>query len=160
LIEHHFQPKDNRGAVPTHAKRNIVNAILYINETGAQWRMLPKELRAWKSVYDHYSNWNRGGALLKSGGRQRMDSTHVLAAVRKVNRLERVGETLRAAVNRLAVVVSEWLQRLALPCQCWVSRSRCGLPPSGWDEGRGAVTRRADGPSRAARRGCASDARA
>lgn len=34
LIEHHFQPKDNRGAVPTHAKRYIVNAILYINKTG------------------------------------------------------------------------------------------------------------------------------
>lgn len=93
--------------------------------------MLPKELPPCKSVYDHYSNWNRGGVFLKSDGRQRMDSTHLLAAVRMVNRLERVGETLRAALNRLAMVVSEWLQRLALPCQCWVSRSRCGLPPSG-----------------------------
>lgn len=59
LIEHHFQPNDNRGAVPTHAKRDIVNAILYINKTGAQWRMLPKEFPPWQTVYDHYSNWNR-----------------------------------------------------------------------------------------------------
>jgi transposase len=51
--------------------------------------------------------------LLKKRGRQRTDSTHVLAAVRVLNRLERVGETLRAALNALAVVASEWLQALA-----------------------------------------------
>ena len=48
--------------------------------------------------------------LLKKRGRQRTDSTHVLAAVRVLNRLERVGETLRAALNALAVVAPEWLQ--------------------------------------------------
>lgn len=35
--------------------------------------------------------------LLKSRGRQRTDSSHVLAAIRQVNRLELVGETLRQA---------------------------------------------------------------
>jgi putative transposase len=61
LIEHHFQPQDNRGAEPVHAKRDIVNAILYLSKTGAQWRMLPKSFPPWKTVYDHYSNWNRRG---------------------------------------------------------------------------------------------------
>ncbi|MBV9035350.1 MAG: IS1182 family transposase [Acidobacteriaceae bacterium] len=51
--------------------------------------------------------------LLKKRGRQRTDSTHVLAAVRVLNRLERVGETLRAALNALAVVAPEWLQTFA-----------------------------------------------
>lgn len=51
--------------------------------------------------------------VLKKRGRQRTDSTHVLAAVRVLNRLERVGETLRAALNALAVVAPEWLQALA-----------------------------------------------
>src|SRR3982751_2733377 len=51
--------------------------------------------------------------LLKKRGRQRTDSTHVLAAVRVLNRLERVGETLRAALNALAVVAPEWLQAWA-----------------------------------------------
>ena len=46
--------------------------------------------------------------LLKIRGRQRTDSTHVLAAVRVLNRLEQVGETLRAALNSLAVVAPEW----------------------------------------------------
>ena len=48
--------------------------------------------------------------LLKAHGRQRADSTHVLAAIRTLNRLELVGETLRAALNELARVAPEWLQ--------------------------------------------------
>jgi transposase len=48
---------------------------------------------------------------LKARGKQRTDSTHVLAAIRTINRLECVGETLRAALNSLAVVVPDWLRR-------------------------------------------------
>jgi transposase len=51
--------------------------------------------------------------LIKVRGRQRTDSTHVLADVRRLNRLERVGETLRAALNELAVMAPDWLQALA-----------------------------------------------
>lgn len=61
FIEHHFEPVDNRGAEPIHEKRQIVNAILYVNKTGAQWRMLPKDFPPWKTVYDHYRNWNGRG---------------------------------------------------------------------------------------------------
>ncbi len=51
--------------------------------------------------------------LVKPRGRQRTDSTHVLAAVRTLNRLERVGETLRATLNELATVAPDWLQAMA-----------------------------------------------
>ncbi|MEN8447581.1 MAG: IS1182 family transposase, partial [Cyanobacteria bacterium J06555_13] len=47
---------------------------------------------------------------LKAGGKQRTDSTHVLAAIRTLNRLEGVGETLRATLNDLATVAPDWLQ--------------------------------------------------
>jgi transposase len=47
---------------------------------------------------------------LKARGRQRTDATHVLARVRAVNRLECVGETLRHALNSLAVAAPEWVQ--------------------------------------------------
>ncbi|KPI01857.1 hypothetical protein OK006_7877 [Actinobacteria bacterium OK006] len=50
--------------------------------------------------------------LLRSGGRQRTDSTHVLAAVRTLNRMEFVGETLRAALEALAVAAPDWLSGL------------------------------------------------
>lgn len=48
--------------------------------------------------------------LLKARGRQRTDSTHIVAATRVLNRLECVGETVRRALNALAVVAPEWLQ--------------------------------------------------
>ena len=48
--------------------------------------------------------------LLKARSRQRTDSTHVLAATRDLNRLELVGETLRAALNDLASLIPQWLR--------------------------------------------------
>jgi transposase len=48
--------------------------------------------------------------LLKSRGHQRTDSTHIVAAVRSLNRLEIVGETLHAALNALAQVAPAWLR--------------------------------------------------
>ena len=48
--------------------------------------------------------------LLKARGTQRTDSTHILAAIRTLNRLELVGETMRYALNRLAVAAAGWLQ--------------------------------------------------
>ena len=50
-----------------------------------------------------------GLGLVKAGGRQRTDSTHVLGAIRELNRLELAGETLRAALEALAVAVPDWL---------------------------------------------------
>ena len=48
--------------------------------------------------------------LLKSRGKQRTDSTHIVAAVRSLNRLEIVGETLHDALNALAQVAPDWLR--------------------------------------------------
>jgi transposase len=62
----------------------------------------------------------REQGLVKARGRQRTDSTHVLAAVRGLNRLERVGETLRAALNELAAAAPEWLKTVAPPA--WYER--------------------------------------
>ncbi|MFY1678353.1 hypothetical protein [Streptomyces sp. WMMC905] len=51
--------------------------------------------------------------LLRAGGRRRTDSTHVLASVRSLNRMEFVGETLRAALEALAAAVPDWLAPLS-----------------------------------------------
>jgi hypothetical protein len=47
--------------------------------------------------------------LLKAGGKQRSDSTHVLAAVRDLNRLELAGESVRACVEAIAAAAPHWL---------------------------------------------------
>ena len=71
-------------------------------EGGAEERLLGKLLEACQA---------RG--LLKARGRQRTDSTRVLASIRALNRLELVGETLRATLNELATVAPDWLRRVA-----------------------------------------------
>ena len=46
---------------------------------------------------------------IKARGKQRTDSTHILANVRHLNRLESVTETLRATLNEIAKVNPKWL---------------------------------------------------
>src|SRR5262252_5580533 len=58
--------------------------------------------------------------LLKARGQQRTDSTHVLATIRGLNRLELVAETLRAALNAVATVAPDWLQ--AITPLAWYAR--------------------------------------
>lgn len=50
--------------------------------------------------------------LLKPGGKQRTDSTHVLAAVRDLNRLELAGESVRACLEALAAAAPDWLAQV------------------------------------------------
>jgi transposase len=47
--------------------------------------------------------------LITGGGKQRTDATHVISAVRDLNRLELAGESVRAAVEVLAAAVPDWL---------------------------------------------------
>jgi len=78
------------------------------------------EGRAETRLLDSVLGWCREQKLLTSRGRQRTDSTHVLAAVRALNRLEVVGETMRHALNNLAIVAPDWLSQHA-PSD-WVAR--------------------------------------
>lgn len=52
---------------------------------------------------------------LAGRGRQRTDSTHVLGAIRALNRLECVGEAMRHALNSLAVAAPDWLREQIQP---------------------------------------------
>jgi transposase len=58
--------------------------------------------------------------ILQARGRQRTDSTRVVMAVRSLNRLELVGETMRHALNTLAVEAPDWIRRQSEPA--WPER--------------------------------------
>ena len=58
--------------------------------------------------------------LLKGKHTQRTDATHVLAKIRRMNRLEMVGETVRRVLNDMAIVAPEWLRGHLQPQ--WVER--------------------------------------
>ena len=67
--------------------------------------------------------------LVAAGGKQRTDSTHVSAAVAALNRLELVGESVRAVLEALAAAHPDWLEsricvgdfarRYATPMTSW-----------------------------------------
>jgi transposase len=71
----------------------------------------------------------RDHGWLHARGRQRTDSTHVLAAIRAHNRVEAVRETVRHALNVLAEQAPEWLLQHVQPD--WAERYR-----TGWDDTR------------------------
>jgi len=60
-IERHFQRSDPRGSVSKHSKRVIVNAIIYVIRSGVQWRMLPKDMPPWQTVYNHFYRLQQRG---------------------------------------------------------------------------------------------------
>lgn len=53
--------------------------------------------------------------MLNARGKQRTDSTHIMVAIRLLNRLELVGETLHHVLNEIAVREPEWLKAWVAP---------------------------------------------
>ena len=56
-------PAGPAGRPAEHEKREIVNAILYINRAGCSWRMLPKDFAPWKTVYWYFQRWRKDGTV-------------------------------------------------------------------------------------------------
>ena len=77
---------------------------LRLVEAGAETLLLDRLLEVCKQ-----RGW------LKAGGKQRTDSTHVLARVRSLSNLECVGETLRAVLDDLAQLAPDWLVQQISP---------------------------------------------
>jgi putative transposase len=54
-------PKPNTRGRKQIDRRQIINAILYWNRTGCQWRYLPKEFPNWNTVYGIFRKWRSDG---------------------------------------------------------------------------------------------------
>ena len=46
---------------PPGDRRRVINGIFYVNKTGCQWRMLPKDFGPWETVYGILRRWRRAG---------------------------------------------------------------------------------------------------
>jgi transposase len=75
-----------------------------------------------EQLLNHLLTQFKARGLLKARGRQRTDSTHVLAAIRTLNRLEVVGETVRHTLNALSVEQPDWV-KAQVPTE-WYERYR------------------------------------
>jgi putative transposase len=45
--------------------RAVVNGIMYLVRSGCSWRMLPKDLPPYQTVYEYFRNWRRDGTLTR-----------------------------------------------------------------------------------------------
>ena len=48
---------------PPRYWRQLLNGILWVLSTGAQWRDLPERFGPWETVYGYFRNWRADGLL-------------------------------------------------------------------------------------------------
>ena len=54
-IKHLFERRNNTGKhLESQEKRQLVNAVLYLNKTGCQWRLLPNDFPNYSTVSSFY----------------------------------------------------------------------------------------------------------
>jgi len=75
---------------------------------------------AGEQLFNHMLKQLDEVGLLTGRQHQRTDSTHVVGAVRQLNRLEMVARTLQAALNGVAEVAPDWLRAWVEPI--WFTR--------------------------------------
>src|SRR6266542_1746058 len=56
-----FFPRCATGRPQKWERWQIINAIMYVNRTGCQWRMLPVNFPPWPTVHYYYWRWQRAG---------------------------------------------------------------------------------------------------
>jgi putative transposase len=58
-------PVNTTGRPREVSMREVLNAIFYLNRSGCQWDMLPHDLPAKSTVYDHFKQWKADGTWQK-----------------------------------------------------------------------------------------------
>lgn len=61
-IKRHFPVQ--RGNVSI-GNRELINALLYIDENGCKWRALPEKYGKWSTIHKRISRWAESGALAR-----------------------------------------------------------------------------------------------
>ncbi len=64
IIEPLLPKRDRRGLQPKHSRREMLNAVLYLNRAGCQWRMSPHDFPPWEAVYAFWHKLVERNALI------------------------------------------------------------------------------------------------
>jgi transposase len=105
-----FIPAPKPGGRPAkYDRREIVNALLYIDRSGCQWRALPHDFPPWDSVYWYFRTWKKDGTfdrlhdelrgdLRRAEGHERQPSAAILDS-QSVKTTEKGGRRATTAVR-------------------------------------------------------------
>lgn len=61
LVEPHLPPEMSGCRPLKYARREVVNAILYLTRNGCTWRGLPHDLPPYRAVYHYFRAWRDDG---------------------------------------------------------------------------------------------------
>ncbi len=61
IVEPYLPERQPRGRPWRHSRREILNAIFYIIRSGCAWRLLPRDLPPWKTVFHYWRQWRLDG---------------------------------------------------------------------------------------------------
>jgi putative transposase len=98
LIEPLIPPAKHGDAPRTVDMRLVFNTILYVNKTGCQWAMIPKDLAKRSTAFDYFNAWKEDGSWQK-----------IMDTLRRQVRAEagRESEPQKAAIDSQTVKGSE-----------------------------------------------------
>jgi transposase len=65
-VEHLFRESPSPRGRPRRAARDILNAILWIQQTGEKWHRLPANFPPQQTCYAKYIAWRRSGELQRA----------------------------------------------------------------------------------------------
>ena len=61
ILEPLIPPAKPGGHPRTTDIREVINAILYLDRTGGQWRALPHDFPPWSTVWTYFRTWRNDG---------------------------------------------------------------------------------------------------
>ena len=96
-------PAAKKRGRPRTALRAVLNAILYLVKTGAQWRLLPQNFPPWQTVYHHFRQWTRIGLLARLNHRLRAKVRQAVGKRGQPTAASLDSQTVRASAHGGAV---------------------------------------------------------
>jgi putative transposase len=89
IVEPLIPPAKEGGRPRTTDMREVMNAILYVDRTGCQWRALPHDFPPWSTIWNYFRTWRNDGTwqrmhtalreqLRKSVGRESTPSAAII----------------------------------------------------------------------------------
>jgi transposase len=85
------------GRPVTYPRRDIVDAIRYVDRTSCQWRALPADFPPWDTVYHYFRAWTTDGTLTRLHNGLRTQVRHVLGRGQDPSAAAADSQTVRAA---------------------------------------------------------------